>query len=41
MDMMDADTLLQWILESDDIEEIHEWINDYFEGAFPLYGKEN
>jgi hypothetical protein len=31
------DTLFQWILESDDVDEIHELVNDYMEGAIPIY----
>lgn len=34
---LELDDFLQWILESNDIEEIHELVLDYIDGAIPVY----
>ena len=34
---LELDDFLQWILESNDIEEIHELVQDYIDGGIPVY----
>jgi hypothetical protein len=34
---LSLDALFHWILESDDVEEIHELVKDYMDGGIPVF----